>query len=315
MHASHAIGVQKLLYLGSSCIYPRDAHQPMTEEALLTGPLEPTNEAYAIAKIAGIKLCQSYRTPVRLRTSSRPCRPTSTGRTTTSTSQSSHVLPALIRKFHDAKVSGARGVEVWGTGTPRREFLHVDDLADACLFLMDHYEGDGAHQRRHRRRPQHPRARRDRPRRCVPRGELIFDTSKPDGTPRKLLDVSRINALGWKASIGLARASSRRTPGSSSTGARGHVTSRITKWGKASPWYVKLPAKVTLTYLPGGRPLARKLGVFNWGPMLTVKLRDRRLRHSPHGRSTRRSARLHLPRGRTRRVRLVGSRRLCTRRG
>ncbi|HMK12341.1 MAG TPA: GDP-L-fucose synthase, partial [Acidimicrobiales bacterium] len=199
---SYRSGVEKLLYLGSSCIYPRDADQPMTEDALLTGPLEPTNEPYAIAKIAGIKLCQSYRTQYGANFIS--AMPTNLyGPNDNFDLQSSHVLPALMRKFHDAKIAGARDVEVWGSGTPRRELLHVDDLADACLFLMDHYESD-----------QHInigtgvdlsiRELAETVRDVVhPDGRLVFDTSKPDGSPRKLLDVSRINALGWKASIGL----------------------------------------------------------------------------------------------------------------
>ena len=188
--------MKKLLYLGSSCIYPRDAHQPMTEDALLTGPLEPTNEAYAIAKIAGIKLCQSL--PRQYGANFISAMPTNLyGPNDNFDLQSSHVLPALMRKFHDAKARRRDAVEVWGTGTPRREFLHVDDLADACLFLMDHYDGD-----------QHInvgtgvdlriRELAETVRDVVyPEAELVFDTSKPDGTPRKLLDVGRINALGW----------------------------------------------------------------------------------------------------------------------
>ncbi len=174
----------------------------MTEDALLTGPLEPTNEPYAIAKIAGIKLCQSYRAQYGANFIS--AMPTNLyGPNDNFDLTSSHVLPALVRKFHDAKVAGRAEVEVWGTGTPRRELLHVDDLADACLFLMDHYEG-----------VQHInvgtgvdlsiRELAETVRDVVyPEGQLIFDTSKPDGAPRKLLDVSRINALGWKASTGL----------------------------------------------------------------------------------------------------------------
>jgi GDP-L-fucose synthase len=202
VEASYRSGVQKLLYLGSSCIYPRDADQPMTEEALLTGPLEPTNEPYAIAKIAGIKLCQSYRAQYGANFIS--AMPTNLyGPNDNFDLQSSHVLPALMRKFHDARVADVREVEVWGSGTPRRELLHVDDLADACLFLMDHYEGD-----------QHInvgtgvdlsiRELAETVRDVVhPEAELVFDATKPDGAPRKLLDVSRINALGWKASIEL----------------------------------------------------------------------------------------------------------------
>jgi GDP-L-fucose synthase len=202
VHASYVHSVKKLLYLGSSCIYPRDAHQPMTEDALLTGPLEPTNEAYALAKIAGIKLCQSYREQYGANFIS--AMPTNLyGPNDNFDLQSSHVLPALMRKFHDAKLSDRRRVEVWGTGRPRRELLHVDDLADACLFLMDVYEG-----------VQHInvgtgldltiRELAETVRDVVyPEGELVFDASKPDGSPRKLLDVERINALGWKAKIGL----------------------------------------------------------------------------------------------------------------
>jgi GDP-L-fucose synthase len=202
VEASYRSGVEKLLYLGSSCIYPRDADQPMTEDALLTGPLEPTNEPYAIAKIAGIKLCQSYRSQYGANFIS--AMPTNLyGPNDNFDLQSSHVLPALMRKFHDAKAAGVREVEVWGTGNPKRELLHVDDLADACTFLMDHYEG-----------VQHInvgtgidlsiRELAESVRDVVhPRAELAFDTSKPDGAPRKLLDVSRINALGWKATIEL----------------------------------------------------------------------------------------------------------------
>lgn len=200
--ASYKFGVEKLLYLGSSCIYPREADQPMTEEALLTGPLEPTNEPYAIAKIAGIKLCQSYRTQYGANFIS--AMPTNLyGPNDNFDLQSSHVLPALIRKFHDAKVSDVREVEVWGTGTPRRELLHVDDLADACVFLMDHYEG-AQHLNVGTGVDLSIRELAETVRDVVhPDAELVFDTSKPDGAPRKLLDVSRINALGWKASIGL----------------------------------------------------------------------------------------------------------------
>ncbi len=202
VEASYQSGADKLLYLGSSCIYPRDAHQPMTEEALLTGPLEPTNEPYAIAKIAGIKLCQSYRAQYGANFIS--AMPTNLyGPNDNFDLQSSHVLPALMRKFHDAKVAGVREVEVWGSGTPRRELLHVDDLADACLFLMDHYEGD-LHINVGTGVDLSIRELAETVRDVVhPDGELVFDASKPDGSPRKLLDVSRINALGWKASIEL----------------------------------------------------------------------------------------------------------------
>ena len=202
VHAAHQYGVKKLLYLGSSCIYPRDCAQPMTEEQLLTGGLEPTNEAYAIAKIAGIKLCEAYRKQYGDDFIS--AMPTNLyGPNDNFDLTSSHVLPALLRKFHEAKVNGQETVVIWGTGTPRREFLHVDDLADACLFLMDRYDGA-----RHInvgtgedlsirelagvvRDVVHPDAR------------LEFDPTKPDGMPRKLLDVSRLHALGWRHRIGL----------------------------------------------------------------------------------------------------------------
>ena len=194
--------VTKLLYLGSSCIYPREAPQPMTEDVLLTGALEPTNEPYAVAKIAGIKLCQAYRRQYGCNFIS--AMPTNLyGPGDNFDLESSHVVPALIRKFHAAKERGEREVEIWGTGTPRREFLHVDDLADACLFLMAHYEDD-----------EHINVGtgedisiRDLAlliRDIVhPHAELVFDTSKPDGTPRKLLDVSRLTELGWTASTPL----------------------------------------------------------------------------------------------------------------
>ena len=202
IRGAFAAGVKKLLFLGSSCIYPKLAPQPMTEDMLLTGPLEPTNEWYAIAKILGIKLCESYRRqhgadfvsvmPTNLYGPSDNYHPLN-----------SHVPAALIRRFHEAKTGGAPNVVVWGTGSPRREFLAVDDLADACVFVMKHYSdhgflnvgtgqdisiGDFA---------------------CLVsdvvgyRGKLEFDTSKPDGTPQKLLDVSKLTALGWRAKIPL----------------------------------------------------------------------------------------------------------------
>ena len=160
VHSSHLFGVKKLLYLGSSCIYPRQATQPMKEEELLSGPLEPTNEAYAVAKIAGIKLCQSYRKQYGSDFIS--AMPTNLyGPNDNFDLTSSHVLPAMIRKFHDAREEGRDEVTMWGTGTPRREFLHVDDLADACVFLMNNYGDAGAHQRRHRRGSVDPGTRRD----------------------------------------------------------------------------------------------------------------------------------------------------------
>ena len=202
IHNAYLYGVKKLLFLGSSCIYPKFAPQPMKEEHLLTGTLEPTNEPYAIAKIAGIKMCESYNR--QYGTNFMPVMPTNLyGPNDNFDLENSHVLPALIRKFHEAKVNGEPSVVVWGTGSPRREFLHVDDLADACLFLMRNYDdseliniGIGE----------------DLTIKELAllvkdvvgfEGELVFDESKPDGTPRKLLDVSKLNSLGWKAKIGL----------------------------------------------------------------------------------------------------------------
>ena len=189
-------GTRKLLFLGSSCIYPRDAPQPMTEDCLLTGPLEPTNEPYAIAKIAGLKLCSAYR---RQHGFDAICAmPTNLyGPGDNFSLQDSHVLPALLRKMHEAKESGAAEVVIWGTGRPRREFLYVEDLAEACLFLMQHYEDE---------RPINVGCGRDQTiaelAETVARvvgftGTLRFDSSKPDGAPRKLLDTSRLAALGW----------------------------------------------------------------------------------------------------------------------
>ncbi len=202
--AARREAARKLLFLGSSCIYPKFAPQPMREEHLLTGELEPTNQWYAIAKIAGIKLCQSYRKQYEFNAIS--LMPTNLyGPGDNFDLQSSHVLPALIRKFHEAAASGAREVTIWGTGSPRREFLHVDDLADACVFLMLHYDsgdiinvGTGV--------DVTIRELAEMVRRVTGfKGQLAFDASKPDGTPRKLLDVSKIHALGWTASIPLDR--------------------------------------------------------------------------------------------------------------
>ena len=202
VHASHLYGAKRLLYLGSSCIYPRDAEQPMKESALLTGPLEPTNEAYALAKIAGIKLCQSYRRQYGCDFIA--AMPTNLyGPFDNFDLTSSHVVPAMMRKFHQAKVEGQRDVVIWGTGTPRREFLHVDDLASACAFLMQHYDD-----------PEHINVGtgEDLSIRELamliaeivhPEARLVFDTDKPDGTPRKLLDVSRLHELGWRHTIAL----------------------------------------------------------------------------------------------------------------
>ena len=197
VHAAHVYGVTKLLYLGSSCIYPRECMQPMTEEQLLTGPLEPTNEAYAVAKIAGIKLCQAYHRQYGSNFIS--AMPTNLyGPNDNFDLASSHVLPALIRKFHEAKISGSREVTIWGSGSAKREFLHVDDLADACVFLMTHYEED-RHINVGTGEDLSIRDLAALVRDIVyPGASLAFDTSKPDGTPRKLLDVSRLHALGWR---------------------------------------------------------------------------------------------------------------------
>lgn len=202
IHGAYAAGVKRVLFLGSSCIYPKHAPQPMPEDCLLTSSLEPTNEAYAIAKIAGLKLAQSYRRQYGVLYHS--AMPTNLyGPADNYHLQNSHVLPALIRKFHEAKEAGRPEVVAWGTGSPRREFLHVDDLADACAFLL----------------------RQENPPDWVNvgtgtdvaikelteivadvtgfAGRIVWDASKPDGTPRKLMDVSRLTALGWKARIGL----------------------------------------------------------------------------------------------------------------
>ncbi|MCC3382048.1 GDP-L-fucose synthase family protein [Paenibacillus farraposensis] len=200
--AAYRANVSKLLFLGSTCIYPKFAPQPLKEEYLLTGELEPTNEPYAIAKIAGIKMCQSYNRQYGTRFIS--VMPTNLyGPGDNFDLQTSHVLPALIRKFHEAKLNQAPTVEVWGSGTPRREFLHSDDLAEACLFLMNHYEGNeivnigvGI--------DISIRELAERVKEVVGyEGEITFNTSAPDGTPRKLVDVSRIAGLGWSARISL----------------------------------------------------------------------------------------------------------------
>ena len=202
VHAAFLYQTTKLLYLGSSCIYPKESIQPITEDQLLTGPLEPTNEYYAIAKIAGIKLCQSYRAQHGCNFIS--AMPTNLyGPNDNFDLNSSHVLPALIRKFHDAKASAATQVEIWGTGSAMREFLHVDDLADACLFLMEHYE-EADHVNVGTGEDLSIRALAELVRDIVyPAAELVFDTTKPDGMPRKLLDVSKLRSLGWSPTIGL----------------------------------------------------------------------------------------------------------------
>lgn len=202
IHGAHRAGVKRLLFLGSSCIYPKLAPQPMTEDCLLTSALEPTNEAYAIAKITGLKLCQYYRKQYGVMYHS--AMPTNLyGPGDNYHLQNSHVLPALIRKFHEAKQAGAAEVVAWGTGSPMREFLHVDDLADACAFLLG--------------LPQPPdwinvgtgtdvtiRELTETVREVVGfQGKIVWDSTKPDGTPRKLMDVSKLASLGWRARIGL----------------------------------------------------------------------------------------------------------------
>jgi GDP-L-fucose synthase len=200
--AAHRSGVAKFVFLGSSCIYPKLAPQPIKEEYLLTGPLEPTNEWYAIAKIAGVKMCQAYRREFGFNAIS--LMPTNLyGPGDNFDLQNSHVLPALIRRFHEAKVRGDESVTIWGTGTPRREFLHVDDLADAVLYLLRSYE-DEAIVNIGWGEDVTIRELAELVMSAIGyRGRLAFDTNKPDGTPRKLLDVSRLTALGWQARIPL----------------------------------------------------------------------------------------------------------------
>jgi GDP-L-fucose synthase len=209
IHGSHEAGVKKLLFLGSSCIYPKLAPQPMSEGELLAGPLEPTNEPYAVAKIAGIKLCQAYRRqygddfisvmPTNLYGPGDNYHP-----------ENSHVVAALIRRFHEAKQSRDPSVSIWGTGTPRREFLFVDDLADACIFVLEHYSTDS-----HLNVGTGEDITIADFARTVAdvvgyQGEFVFDTTRPDGTPQKLLDVSKLNAMGWRETTplrtGLAKA-------------------------------------------------------------------------------------------------------------
>ena len=196
-------GVEKLLFLGSTCIYPKMAPQPLKEEYLLSGPLEPTNEWYAVAKIAGIKLCQAYQRQYGCKFIS--AMPTNLyGPEDNFDLESSHVMPALIRKFHEAKVGGEASVTVWGSGKPLREFLHVDDCSAACLYLLEHYEGEeivniGVGE------DLSIAELADLVKQVVGyQGQIVYDAGKPDGTPRKLVDVSRINGLGWKAGIPLA---------------------------------------------------------------------------------------------------------------
>jgi len=202
IEASRQVGVEKLLFLGSSCIYPKMAPQPITEDTLLTGPLEPTNEWYAIAKIAGIKLCQSYRRQYGCDyISAMPTNLYGTG--DNYDLKGSHVLPALIRKAHEAKESGAASIEIWGTGTPRREFLHADDLADGCIFLLKTYSGE-----------EHVNLGSGEDLPIIELAQLVCDvvgfqgmittdTTKPDGTPRKLMSGEKLAALGWRPRIRL----------------------------------------------------------------------------------------------------------------
>ena len=202
IHHSYLNGVKKLLFLGSSCIYPKLARQPIREEHLLTGELEPTNEPYAVAKIAGIKMCQTYNR--QYGTNFISVMPTNLyGPNDNFDLENSHVLPAMIRKFHEAKISNQNEVVVWGTGAARREFLHVDDLADACVFLMNNYDdseviniGTGE--------DVSIKELAEMIKKITGfTGEIVWDASKPDGTPRKLLDVSRLHNLGWKHQINL----------------------------------------------------------------------------------------------------------------
>jgi GDP-L-fucose synthase len=200
--AAYRNNVKKLLFLGSTCIYPKLAPQPIKEDYLLTGELEPTNDAYAIAKIAGIKMCQSYNRQYGTKYIS--VMPTNLyGQEDNFDLHTSHVLPALIRKFHEAKVNNAPFVEIWGTGTPKREFLYSDDLADACVFLMNQYDGNeivniGVGE------DITIRELAEKLKDVIGyQGELNFDPSKPDGTPRKLVDVTKLNSLGWKARTSL----------------------------------------------------------------------------------------------------------------
>jgi GDP-L-fucose synthase len=202
IHAAHLNGCEKLMFLGSSCIYPKLAPQPLREDSMLTGPLEPTNEPYAIAKIAGIKMAEAYRSQYGCDFIS--VMPTNLyGPGDNYHPEYSHVVAALIRRFHEAKVSGTRNVEVWGTGTPRREFLYVDDLADACIHVMKHYSDAGLINIGTGEDITIAEFARVVAAAVGYSGEISFDPSRPDGTPRKLLDVSRLARLGWRATTSL----------------------------------------------------------------------------------------------------------------
>src|SRR5215203_6966545 len=203
IHHSYLNGVKKLLFLGSSCIYPKLAPQPLKEEYLLTGPLESTNEPYAIAKIAGIKLCDAYREQYGCNYIS--VMPTNLyGPNDNYDLNTSHVLPALIRKFHEAKMGDQPEVIVWGSGTPRREFLHADDMADACVFLMKNYNEEGLINIGVGEDLSIKELAEMIKEITGYTGKIVFDSSKPDGTPRKLMDVTKLSSLGWKASVRLS---------------------------------------------------------------------------------------------------------------
>lgn len=205
IHAAYKYGAKKLLFLGSSCIYPKLAHQPLKEEYLLTGELESTNEGYAIAKIAGIRMCKHYNQ--QYGTNFISVMPTNLyGPNDNYDLKTSHVMPALIRKFHEAKINNEPNVVVWGTGKPRREFLHVDDMSDACVYLMENFNASDIGEFVNIGVGQDNTIRElaDIIKDVVGyKGNIVYDTSKPDGTPQKLLDVSRLNNLGWKAKISL----------------------------------------------------------------------------------------------------------------
>lgn len=211
IHQAHAADVQQLLFLGSSCIYPRNAAQPMAEDALLTGTLEPTNEPYAVAKIAGIKLCESYNR--QYGRDYRSVMPTNLyGPGDNFHTENSHVLPALMRRFHEATLGGAKEVAIWGTGTPKREFLHVDDMAEASVFVMNLdraiYEANTETMLSHINVGTGTDVAISELAEMIAdvtgfQGSVTYDASKPDGTPRKLMNVSRLDAMGWRARIGL----------------------------------------------------------------------------------------------------------------
>lgn len=202
IHHAHVNNTEKLLFLGSSCIYPKMAPQPLKEEYLLTGTLEPTNEPYAIAKITGIKMCDSYRSQYSSNFIS--AMPTNLyGPNDNYDLNNSHVLPAMLRKFHEAKLDGNRDVTVWGSGTPLREFLHVDDLAEACVFMMETYNDFGQVNIGVGEDLSIKELAEMIQKIVGHTGNIIWDSTKPDGTPRKLMDVSKINQMGWKAKIGL----------------------------------------------------------------------------------------------------------------